>query len=55
MQTIHSEITFYGGLMDVALREGVIDCDMVVNTYDRIAGALIIGISLVFAQKSATT
>ena len=45
MQAVHGDFASFGGLIDVALREGIIDCGIVVSSYDRIAGAPIIDVS----------
>jgi hypothetical protein len=39
MLTTRGNLQSYGGLIDAALRTGVIECQAVVNTYDAVAGA----------------
>lgn len=39
MKDSRADIESFGGLIDTALREGFVDCLVVVNTYDAVAGA----------------
>lgn len=39
MRNVRRQLESFGGLIDVALRQGYIDCQVEVNSYDAIVGA----------------